>query len=780
MWFPAGLGWPADGAIAPSTATRIGVPAMSFLHRALARPAQGVGALRRRAASRPVVAVVAATALAGSGIAAAFAATPPPAHVNNTVGLAEVGPIDEANGFPLWYKDTNGVRLELCTDPNDQYCIMGDLPQPQSPVAFPTNFPDEAFWAVAESSIDAGGGESGILVTAVEAAFANEVPEDKAQVSFGRVRIRVAGVVDGAEYKVTHPFGTDTIVAEAGAVKGLNTTEDIGSLTWDGVFDQTLGARTGPFLRQTVGAPAGYLGDPTTANPVTGSPYNTNFFRVEGPAGSFTGSTDLCANPALGDDPQATDDCIQQNNFVVQGKLATRAGVQVTTATYRETGSGADKYIDLFAKSEPGQTLVVSGTGVSQTIMRSTGGKYFARIKVSGPPPSDLAVTNTTDAPRTVDHVDSDLFGDKVHIQSAIYDIDNKRFTVVADSGDSTAVLKLSGYPNVVPTVSGMNTVRTWTVNNVEVPPADAVVTSDKGGVDSDDVVVDGADLPSAQVVADLTASTTEAAIGTPINIDATATQGTVSSAVFSVTRNGTPVTSGVLSGTNLLSRTFTPNADGVWEVTISVTGPGNNNTDTETVAIHVASAQTLPVADAGADMLGIVPTSVVTLNGSASAFATSYLWQQMSGPAVTLSSTTTANATFTVPPSTTVSTIVMRLTVTNASGSHFDEVTITSNPDDLTVDAASYKAGGQEWRVRGGAEHCSANNTVTVKWNKPGSAAVTLGTATPALDLGVCSWDFRLKNAPSTMRPTAQTLGTITVTSVLGGSVVNRTYQLL
>ncbi len=94
---------------------------------------------------------------------------------------------------------------------------------------------------------------------------------------------------------------------------------------------------------------------------MTGSPYNTNFFRIEGPAGSFTGSTQLCANAALGDSPTATDDCIESDLFQVQGKIATRAGVEVTKAYYSNSGNG--HMIDLFAFSEPGQNLVVSGTG---------------------------------------------------------------------------------------------------------------------------------------------------------------------------------------------------------------------------------------------------------------------------------------------------------------------------------------------------------------------------------------------------------------------------------
>jgi hypothetical protein len=106
------------------------------------------------------------------------------------------------------------------------------------------------------------------------------------QSSFGRIRIRAAGVIDGATYKVTHPFGTDTIVAETGAVKGINVTEDIGDLVGGSNFEGALGSRPAPFLKWDAtapAAPAGYLGDPTVEHSVTGSPYNTNVFRIEGP-----------------------------------------------------------------------------------------------------------------------------------------------------------------------------------------------------------------------------------------------------------------------------------------------------------------------------------------------------------------------------------------------------------------------------------------------------------------------------------------------------------------
>src|SRR4029077_4990876 len=120
---------------------------------------------RVRRSRRTAVAGLAVLALAASGSFAANAATPTPAHKGGTVGLKQVGPIDETNGYPLWYKDTNNVRAELCLEPGNANCIMGDLPNPGQPVSFPDNFPDEAFYSMADSSIDAGGGDKALLVT---------------------------------------------------------------------------------------------------------------------------------------------------------------------------------------------------------------------------------------------------------------------------------------------------------------------------------------------------------------------------------------------------------------------------------------------------------------------------------------------------------------------------------------------------------------------------------------------------------------------------------------
>jgi hypothetical protein len=738
---------------------------------------------RARVSRRTVALAVTVSALVASGGAFAMAAAPPPAHLNNTVGLSAVGPILEDNGFPLWYKDTNGQRMELCVDPGDAMCVIGALPTPGAPVVFPYNFPDEAFYSMADASLatNATGGKA-LLVTSLEAAFANGAAAPGDQTTFGRIRIRAAGVIDGATYKITHPFGTDTITAAAGAgnlagaARGINQTQDIGDLVGGSTFEQALGSRPGPFVMWdpavAPAAPVGYLGDPGVTHAITGSPYKTNFFRMEGPAGSFTGSPDLCANPALGDSPTATDDCIETNQFTIEGKKATRAGVQVTKAVYADEATGHT--LDLFAKSEPGQRLVVSGTGIADTDMRGDGnGAYYARVYADGTPPADLKVTNVTDSPNIVDHVAASLFDDKVHVNSAQFDNDTNTLTVDAQSGDGAATLTLAGYKTATAAATGSAGRVLFTVTGVAIPPAEVNVTSTSGGADDDDVVITGTDFRSNDVVASVNTDSTSIAVGQPVTLDGTGSTGTITNYAWAVTQpNGSVLTS---SGP---SWTFTPTVVGAYSAKLTVTGVGAGNTATDTLGLTVVGS-TLPVADAGPDQLNMAPTSTITLDGSASQFVTSYAWSAPLGSGITLAKPDTANPTFTLPASTTAQTYLFTLKVTGPGGVATSTAKVSSDPDDIGVDSASFKRGGNEWRVRGTAQYCSANNTITITWNKPGAASVQLGTITPTLAVGVCSFDYRLKNAPTTARPT--TAGTITVTSVMGGQAVPApTFQLL
>ena len=160
----------------------------------------------------------------------------------------------------------------------------------------------------------------------------------------------------------------------------------------------------------------------------------------------------------------------------------------------------------------------------------------------------------------------------------------------------------------------------------------------------------------------------------------------------------------------------------------MTVTG-AQGFTSTDTYKITVSDASATPVADAGPDQTGAVPTSTVTLDGTGSKFASTFSWAQTAGDPVVLKNATTANPTFVVPTATTSQSYTFALTIKDVNGTpSTDSVTVSTDPDDVTVDSAQYKRGGLEWRVRGGAQYCSANNLVSVYWNKPDAHAGPAG----------------------------------------------------
>lgn len=214
--------------------------------------------------------------------------------------LTSHGPIDPNTGFPLWYRDSTGIALQLCTEqpvtvPNpgggppiviDPCLLDGVVPNPGQPIRVPQNSPDELFWWAAGAITPIiGGAGSADLVLAVEAAFAQEEVIDGDQISFTRVRIRVDAPVAG-NYMVIHPYGVNFFPNVTPGGRAINFTSDIGIAV--GNFRGALNGPIGPFLRWDTDYPVTFpefpgmqfVGDPAVDHTVTGSPFGTNFFRV--------------------------------------------------------------------------------------------------------------------------------------------------------------------------------------------------------------------------------------------------------------------------------------------------------------------------------------------------------------------------------------------------------------------------------------------------------------------------------------------------------------------
>lgn len=394
-------------------------------------------------------------------------------------GLTAVGPTSNSTGFPSWYKDSNGVRLELCLDAVTALCafLPGDVPDPNSPLAMPNNFPEEAFWTLGSSTMttDATDGKA-ILVFALEAAFSGgpAVPGD--QVSFGRIRIWVDNLVPSSEYRVTHPYGVDTFISDPVFDRRMiRFTQDIG-IGALGDFSGALNGRVGPFLIWDPGvepaAPAGYIGDPDVLHPVTGSPFITNLFRVEGPVGSFPGSPDQCSDPGLGDDPVATDDCIESNLFSLVGKYATNADVNGDRATYTQSNA-VGGHIDVFASTEPGMDIQVNGYG-NPVLTPGGNGYYFGQVNFVGGVPAQVEIINTSDTPDTAKTIP---VVDQVSIRKAVFNTETGTLSIEAVSSDT--------YNDPVLTAAGFGALDgngKLDVTGQAIPPQFITVSSARGG----------------------------------------------------------------------------------------------------------------------------------------------------------------------------------------------------------------------------------------------------------------------------------------------------------
>jgi hypothetical protein len=146
------------------------------------------------------------------------------------------------------------------------------------------------------------------------------------------------------------------------------------------------------------------------------------------------------------------------------------------------------------------------------------------------------------------------------------------------------------------------------------------------------------------------------------------------------------------LSGTGA-ARTFTaPSVTSSTTLTFQLTVTDNSGASaSDTVAIGVSAS--LVTANAGADQLGVVPFSTVTLSGSGTGTITSYTWLQLSGPTVVLSGSG-ATRTFVAPGTVNGTILSFRLTTAIAAGTvATDEVSITvNNWNRFRVDAAGVR----------------------------------------------------------------------------------------
>jgi hypothetical protein len=277
--------------------------------------------------------------------AAAFAAIAAPAQA----ALTSAGPIDPATKAPAFLADANGLQLALC--------------HPGTPNCGPAA-PGEDFYNMATSTFVMPNGGTAMLILNV--TLAPNASNDPA--AFNRVRVQLDGAPAGT-YTITHPYGTDTVVAPGG--RRGRTTIDIGcAVTAVGPCDfaSALAGRYGPFLTAAPGTtpPAGFIGDAITEVPVIGSPTGNNFFRVEGPG-----------LPAGG---------VQSNTFALMGKLF---GGAVPALSHSGNVDFADQ---LVSSTSTTKTVTVTSAGIPG----AGSNLAISGVTVVGANASDYAITSNT------------------------------------------------------------------------------------------------------------------------------------------------------------------------------------------------------------------------------------------------------------------------------------------------------------------------------------------------------------------------------------------------
>ena len=610
------------------------------------------------------------------------------------VGLSSRGGVEPVGGYPLYYEDANGLRLQLCQDPN--VCLFA-LPNPALPLTFPTNFPDEQFyWAVA-GDMAGTGGASVFYENALEAAFLNGVVVQGEQAVFTRFRLRANGLQANTAYQVTWPYGTQSFTTSN--LGEINFTDDVGFAALQ--FDLALAGNVGPFLTP-VGfnsrQPGVFIADANILVPVQGSPLGTNYFRITGPGvGDLFTANRVDANTA------------QINLFSLQGQISVSGGVGVKTAYVAR--STTETAVNVWATAPVGVALTATADGSTPVAMTALGttGTYFARVVL--PPtsvPTSVTLTNTTDNPPTV-FVHNGLT-DLVQVRSAVYTVGGT-LTVSGFSSDklNNPVLTLTGEGlaplTLTPAGSGVGTASVTIPAGTDVPDV-VTVTSAQGGSFTAPVSVE---LNNTEPVVANAGVDRGVNAGATVLLDGSASTGPITSWLWTHDA-GALIT---LNGANTATPSFVaPALSTPTVITLTLTVNGAlGQTATDTVVIVVAAVPAV-VANAGADRNVAAGAAVTLASTGSTGPITTYAWTHDAGALITLNGANTANPSFTAPSQATASVITFTLTVSGSFGQ--------TSTDTMVVNVAA---------AAPAVANAGADRTVSVSSNVALSGTASTGT---------------------------------------------------
>lgn len=316
--------------------------------------------------------------------------------------LQDRGPQDPTLVFPQWYRDLNQTAVGLCTSqaqsPNPAAGLKPMcFPATTDPTGFAGNLGPELFYN--DLTVTVQKGNPNFAMTYLAALEATYLPVGQpihgTETVFARIRVVIKTSVPGT-YTVTHPFGVEVFPNVGTGPRAVFFTADV-PIGPPLDFDTALTGRIGPFIQWdflnageslTVGTQS-FLGDPNFAHTYTGSPFGTNFVRVDGPPGSNL-------------DGAGSDFIIEPTGTVVGQRWTAPIATNFLVPKAVYTRNATLNTMDVWATSTAAQKMILTGVGMPSVQMKEyTPGNYYAHVEESSAliPPAAVTVTNMTSVP---------------------------------------------------------------------------------------------------------------------------------------------------------------------------------------------------------------------------------------------------------------------------------------------------------------------------------------------------------------------------------------------
>lgn len=545
----------------------------------------------------------------------------------------------------------------------------------------------------------------------------------------------VVTVLPGNAAPVSNAGANQTITLPTSSVNlsGSLSTDDVGITA---------------YLWTKVGGPATFtITSPTTVNTsVTGLVAGVYIFRLRvTDAGGLTHT----------DDVQVTVNAAPNTPPVANAGL--NQSITLPTSSVILNGSGSTDNIGitgyLWTKVSGTGGAIVTPTTVSTNITGLTAGVYIFRLQVTdggGLTSNDDVQVTVNAAPNTAPVANAGP-NQTITLPTSSVTVNGSAST---DNVGITAYLwtKISGTGGTITSPTLVSTTITGLSAGTYVF---RLRVTDGGGLTSfDDIQILVNPIPNSAPVAIAGPNQAITLPTSTVTVNGSASTDDVGIVSYLWTRQSGPLTQTIATPFNA-STQILGLVDGVYQFRLTVTdGSGLTSFDDLDITVN-AAPNAAPIANAGANQSITLPTSSVSVSGSASTddnAITAYLWTKISGTGGAISAPTSVNTNFT---GLTAGAYTFRLRVTDAQGLFSeDDIQIIVNP--AANNAPVSNAGG--------------NQTITLP-----TSSVSLNGSSSTDDVGITGYQWTKISGPNTFTIVSPTSANTNVTNLGQGTYTFR-----